>query len=102
MKEKLMNTIHGLKKINLLLVVFLAFGVKNLFIAPNFASAAILAVLGAVYAGARFIALKEPQKAPNRLKTELDKVQADVKEIKGALTKGNVAKISSKEKTRYF
>lgn len=101
MKEKLMNLIQGTKKINLLLVIFIAYGYKFLFSAPNFASAAILAVLGSIYAISRYIALKEPQKAPNRLKTDMERVEADVREIKAALTKGNVAKIAKKEQ-RYF
>jgi len=101
MKEKLINNIQSMKKINLLLIVFLAYSGKFLFSAPNFASAAILAVLGSIYAVSRYIALKEPQRAPNRLKNDVERIESDVREIKAALTKGNVAKITKKEQ-RYF
>ena len=100
MKEKLYNIINGLKKINLVLVLFLGYGVKNLLYAPNFASAATLAVLGAIYTASRYIALKEPQKAPSRLKSDIDKLNADVKELKGALARKQVANLAKKE--RFF
>lgn len=100
MKEKLAFVVQGMKKINFSVIAFSAFAVRLLILPPDFASAAILAVFGAVYLGSRYITVKEPQKAPNRMKIEMDKLSDDIKEIKGALSKTNMAKATKSD--RYF
>lgn len=100
MKEKLYDSINGLKNINLLLIIFLAFGVKSIVVGTDLASAAVLAIFGAVYLGGRLLKLREPDKKSNRVKSELDKINGEIKELKGALAKTNVGKLTKKE--RYF
>lgn len=100
MKEKLNSVIQGLKKVNLILLAFLAFSVKGIMSSPNLTSAATLLVVGLVYTTCRYIALKEPQRVSNKVKSDIDKLNGEVKELKGALAKTNIAKIAKKE--RYF
>lgn len=100
MKDKLLDFIALIKKTNLLLILFVAFSLKMMTVPSDFASASILLVLGAVYLFGRYLKTKEPDKRSNKIKSEIEKINEDLKEIKGALSKTNVAKIAKKD--RYF
>lgn len=97
MLNKLINLV---KKINLPLVLFVSFSIKAMLVPFDFASSSVLAILATTYSFCRYIAIKEPQKRPDRVKTDVDKLMEDMKEIKGALTKSSIKQATKSKK--YF
>lgn len=93
--------LYFIEKINLLLLVFLVFGVKAVLVPATLETGLVLFVFGLVYSFGRYMDFRQPEKLPNKLKTDFQKVSEEVKEIKAALSKVNLSKITKTDK-RYF
>lgn len=81
-------------EINVLLLAFAALLTKMLVISPSFPDAIIFMVMAGLYG----FYLKIESLKPKVTKT--DKLEEDIKELKNALSKGNVASITQPKK--YF
>ena len=87
-------------KINIPLMLFIAYFLKICLESASFASGFTLLVITLTYTISKYFKLREPQKRPDRVKEEVDKISGEVKEIKAALSKVNVTKINQSKK--YF
>jgi hypothetical protein len=93
------NVMHSITKTNTSLLVLVAFAIKTLIISPSIADAMVLAIVCATYGYSRYIKLREPIPY-SKQKEEMEKLVKDVKELKGALTKGTLSGATSGKK--YF
>lgn len=76
-----------LEKINLSFILFLSFIIKIMVYGVSFPEALVTLVLASVYAFNSYNNVRKPHKPSDKMKDDLIKVAADVKEIKGALSK---------------
>jgi len=88
--------IKKIGKINVSLISFLAYTTKMMIFSPSFADSIVVGVLAGLYGYSLYLKRFQPVMLD-------DRVQKDLLEVKSALSKLNLAKISSPEqKKKYF
>lgn len=95
MKDKLL---HLICSINVPMILFVAYAIKIIIFSADFASAIVLAILSTTYVYCRHLALKEPKKRSDKFKEDFDKMSADLKEIKGVMSRVNINTITKATK----
>lgn len=81
-------------KIDILFLIYVLYCILAAVTPTSTVDVLSLLIVATVYCLGRYLKTKEPLRRPDKVKDDVIKLSADIKEIKAALTKVNLSKIS--------